>query len=268
MTVRDGPLSQTSTLELVLRRDGRVLAACILVVVILAWAYILSGAGMDMSMPGMVMAPMAWSPATAPATALLMFAMWWIMMIAMMVPSAAPTVLLFSAIGRKQAASGHPSVGAGIFLAGYLLVWAGFSLVATVLQWGLERRGLMSMDMKTSSHVIGGIILLTAGLYQFTPIKTVCLKHCQNPLLFLSSQWQSGTAGALRMGLQHGAYCLGCCWFLMTLLFFGGVMNFVWIAGIAIYVALEKLLLKSQTLSRAAGSILALSGILMLARAL
>ena len=260
MTVRDGPLSQTSTLELVLRRDGRVLAACILVVVILAWAYILSGAGMDMSMPGMVMAPMAWSPATA----LLMFAMWWIMMIAMMVPSAAPTVLLFSAISRKQAASGHPWVGAGIFLAGYLLVWAGFSLVATVLQWGLERLGLMSMDMKTSSHVIGGIILLTAGL----PIKTVCLKHCQNPLLFLSSQWQSGTAGALRMGLQHGAYCLGCCWFLMALLFFGGVMNFVWIAGIAIYIALEKLLLKSQTLSRAAGSILALSGILMLARAL
>ena len=124
------------------------------------------------------------------------------------------------------------------------------------------------MDMKTSSNVIGGIILLTAGLYQFTPIKTVCLKHCQNPLLFLSSQWQSGTAGALRMGLQHGAYCLGCCWFLMALLFFGGVMNFVWIAGIAIYIALEKLLLKSQTLSRAAGSILALSGILMLARAL
>jgi predicted metal-binding membrane protein len=255
-------MSQTSTLELVLRRDRWVLAACMLGVVILAWTYVLSGAGMNMSMPGMVMAPMAWSPATA----LIMFAMWWIMMIAMMVPSAAPTVLLFSAIGRKQEASGHRSVGAGIFLAGYLVVWAGFSLVATVLQWGLERLGLMSTDMKTSSHVLGGIILLAAGLYQFTPIKTVCLKHCQNPLLFLSSQWQSGTVGALRMGLQHGAYCLGCCWFLMAMLFFGGVMNVFWIVGIAIYVALEKLLLKNPILSRVAGSILALSGILMLAR--
>ena len=264
MTLPDGPMSQTSTLELVLRRDGWVLSACILGVVILAWAYVLSGAGMDMSMPGMVMAPTSWSPATA----LLMFAMWWIMMIAMMMPSAAPTVLLFSAIGRKQAASGHPSVGAGIFLAGYFVVWAGFSLVATALQWGLERLGLMSMDMKTSSHVLGGTILLAAGLYQFTPIKTVCLKHCQNPLLFLSSRWQSGPAGALRMGLQHGAYCLGCCWFLMALLFFGGVMNVLWIAGIAIYVALEKLLVQSPTLSRAAGSILALCGILLLARTL
>ena len=219
---------------------------------------------MDMSMPGMVMAPMSWSPGTA----LLMFAMWWIMMIAMMVPSAAPAVLLFSAISRKQTASGHPSAAAGMFLTGYLVVWAGFSLIATALQWSLERLGLMSMDMKTSSHVLGGIILLAAGLYQFTPIKTVCLQHCQNPLLFLSSHWQSGTAGALRMGLRHGAYCLGCCWFLMALLFFGGVMNFLWIAGIAIYVALEKLLPKSQWLGRAAGSILALSGIFVLARAL
>ena len=257
-------MSPTSTLELLLRRDRLVLATCLLGVIILAWAYILSGAGMDMSMPGMVMAPMTWSPGTA----LLMFAMWWIMMIAMMAPSTAPTVLLFSIIGRKQATSGGRSVGAGIFLAGYLVVWAGFSLGATALQWSLERLGLMSMAMKTSSHVLGGIILLAAGLYQFTPIKTVCLKHCQNPLLFLSSQWQSGTAGAFRMGLRHGAYCLGCCWFLMALLFFGGVMNFLWIAGIAIYVALEKLLPKSRWLGRAAGSILALAGILTLARAL
>ena len=257
-------MSQASTFEQLLRRDRLILAAGLLGVILLAWAYLLSGAGMDMSMPGMVMAPMSWSPGTA----LLMFAMWWIMMIAMMVPSAAPAVLLFSVISRKQTASGHPSAAAGMFLTGYLVVWAGFSLIATALQWSLERLGLMSMDMKTSSHVLGGIILLAAGLYQFTPIKTVCLQHCQNPLLFLSSHWQSGTAGALRMGLRHGAYCLGCCWFLMALLFFGGVMNFLWIAGIAIYVALEKLLPKSQWLGRAAGSILALSGIFVLARAL
>jgi predicted metal-binding membrane protein len=257
-------MSQPSTLELLLRRDRWVLAACLLGVVILAWAYLLSGAGMDMSMPSMVMAPMTWSPATA----LLMFAMWWIMMIAMMVPSAAPTVLLFSAIGRKQATSGHPSIGAGIFLAGYLVVWAGFSLIAMALQSGLQHVGLMGMDMKTSSHVLGGIILLAAGLYQLTPFKTVCLRHCQNPALFLSSHWQSGPAGAFRMGLLHGGYCLGCCWFLMALLFLGGVMNLFWIAGLAIYVALEKLLAGSHWLSRWAGVILTLAGVLMLAQPL
>jgi predicted metal-binding membrane protein len=250
-------MSQTSTLELVLRRERWVIAGCLASVVILAWAYIVAGAGMDMSMPGMVMAPMTWSPATA----ILMFAMWWIMMIAMMVPSAAPTVLLFSAIGRKQTASGHQAVGAGIFLVGYLAVWAGFSFVATALQWGLELLGLMAMDMKTSSQMLGGIILLAAGVYQFTPIKTVCLRHCQSPVLFLSGHWQSGAAGAFRMGFWHGAYCLGCCWFLMALLFVGGVMNLVWIAVLAVYVALEKLLAGSSWLSRGAGAGLALAGV-------
>ena len=259
--MREVSLSQPSPLDQVLRRERLVLVACLAAVVVLAWGYLLAGAGMDTSMPGMVMAPMAWTTGTA----LLMFAMWWVMMIAMMAPSAAPTVLLFSAIGRKRKAAGKPSVAAGFFLAGYLAVWAGFSLVATGLQWALQQLGLMAMDMSTSSHLLGGSIILGAGLYQFTPVKRACLRHCQNPLLFLGGHWRPGATGALRMGLRHGAYCVGCCWVLMALLFFGGIMNFVWIAGLAIFIGTEKLLPKSQWLSAATGAVLALAGLLILA---
>ena len=163
----------------------------------------------------MPMDPMPWSTSDAA----LMFAMWWVMMIAMMVPSAAPMVLLFTAIKRKQAASVSPSVEAWVFLGGYLLIWAGFSLVAALAQWGLERAGLLSMAMASTSAMFGGVILLAAGLYQFTPVKSACLRYCQSPVLFLSRHWRPGAAGALRMGLRHGGYCLGCCWFLMALLF-------------------------------------------------
>ena len=256
-------MSQASALELLVRQDRLVLVAGLSCVVILAWVYILSGAGMDMSMPGMVMAPMSWSPTTA----MLMFAMWWIMMIAMMVPSAAPAVLLFLLIRRKQATLDNPPVDTGVFVAGYLVVWAGFSLIATTLQWALQSLGLMSMDMKTNSLVLGGLLLIAAGLYQFTFVKRACLQHCQNPLLFFSSHWRSGAGGAFLMGLQHGAYCLGCCWFLMALLFFGGVMNILWIAGIAIYVGMEKLLPRYNWLSTGMGIVLSVAGMVVISRA-
>jgi predicted metal-binding membrane protein len=158
-------------------------------------------------------------------------------------------------------------VEAWIFLGGYLLVWTGFSLVAALAQWGLERVGLLSMAMASTSAVFGGVILLAAGLYQFTPVKNACLRYCQNPVLFLSQHWRPGALGALRMGLRHGSYCLGCCWFLMALLFVSGVMNLIWIAGIALYVAGEKLLPLGHRLSRAAGLGLIVSGTIVLARA-
>lgn len=256
-------MSQASVLERLLRQDRLVLVAGLSGVVILAWVFILSGAGMDLSMPGMVMAPMSWSPVTA----MLMFAMWWIMMIAMMVPSAAPAVLLFLLIRRKQATLNNPRVDTSVFLTGYLVVWAGFSLVATALQWALQSLGLMSKDMRTNSLILGGLLLIAAGFYQFTFVKRACLQHCQSPLLFFNSHWQSGIRGAFQMGLRHGAHCLGCCWFLMALLFFGGVMNILWIAGIAIYVGMEKLLPKYQWLSTATGALLTASGLVILARA-
>ena len=179
--------------------------------------------------------------------------LWWVMMLAMMVPSAAPTVLLFATIRRKQEASAHPPVDAWVFLGGYLLMWAGFSLLATLAQWGLWRAGLLSSEMMSTSAVFGGVILLAAGLYQFTPFKNTCLRYCQSPLLFLSQYWQPDIWGALRMGIRHGGYCLGCCWALMGLLFAFGVMNLLWVAGLSVFVLLEKVIPWPQLVSRLAG---------------
>ena len=123
-----------------------------------------------------------------------------------------------------------------IFAAGYLAVWAGFSVIAAGLQWALEQTGLVSSMMASTSVWLGGTILIAAGLWQLTPMKTVCLRHCRTPLSFLSGHWKPGHLGAFRMGLEHGAYCVGCCWFLMSLLFVGGIMNLYWIAGLAAYV--------------------------------
>jgi predicted metal-binding membrane protein len=256
-------MTELLALEHVLRRDRLIVAVGLAGVVALAWVYLVAGAGIDMSMVDMPMEPMPWSPVDAA----LAFVMWWVMMIAMMVPSAAPMVLLFTAIKRKQAASISPSVEAWIFLGSYLLIWAGFSLVAALAQWGLERAGLSSMAMASTSATLGGVILLAAGLYQFTSVKSACLRYCQSPVLFLSRHWRPGAVGALRMGLRHGSYCLGCCWFLMALLFVSGVMNLVWIAGIALYVACEKLLPLGHRLSRAAGVALILAGTIVLVRA-
>jgi predicted metal-binding membrane protein len=242
-------------------RDRWILTLCLAVVLILSWLYILSGAGMDMSMPSMAMAPMVWSPTTAT----LMLAMWWIMMIAMMVPSAAPTVMLFSAIEAKSANPRRAMLRAGCFLAGYLAIWAAFGALATGLQWALGRVGLMAMDMRLSSPLLGGAILIAAGLYQLAPIKAACLRHCQSPVLFLSNHWRSGAWGAFQMGARHGLSCLGCCWVLMLLLFAGGIMNLLWIAGLAVYVALERLMGKIAWVPHMAGVALCLAGTLWLA---
>ncbi|MBR0830747.1 DUF2182 domain-containing protein [Bradyrhizobium manausense] len=259
-----GVLEQ-GVLEQVLRRDRLVVAAGLVAVVALAWAYLAVGAGMDTDMMADMpdMAPMPWTPLYA----VLLFAMWWTMMIAMMVPSAAPTVLLYATVKRRQETASGAAREVWIFLAGYLLAWAGFSLVAVLAQWALERSGFLSMAMASTSVVLGGIILLAAGLYQFTPLKTACLRYCQNPLLFLSRYWRVGGSGALRMGLRHGSYCVGCCWFLMALLFVSGVMNLAWIIAIALYVACEKLLPFGRRLSHAAGATLIITGAILLARA-
>lgn len=256
-------MTATSALEHALRHDRLIVAAGIAVAVALSWSYLVAGAGIDMSMADMPMDPVPWSLAQAS----LMFAMWLIMMVAMMTPSAAPMVLLFAAIKRRKAAA-SPVASAWLFLAGYLVVWAGFSLVAVAVQWGLDQTGLLSGMMASTSTVLAGSILLAAGLYQLTPIKRACLRYCQSPVFFLSRYWQPGALGALRMGFRHGSYCVGCCWFLMALLFVGGVMNLVWIAAVAIYVALEKLLARSQRLSRVAGIALIATGGIVLARGL
>jgi len=245
-----------SVLEAVLRRDRAVVIAALAMVVGFSWLWIALGAGMEMSavemtrMPrDMVMASAVW---TLAYTAL-MFAMWWVMMVAMMLPSAAPVLLIFARISRREREAERPWVPTGTFAAGYLAVWAGFSAAAVVMQLGLEGSGLLSAMMTTTTAWFGTALLVSAGLWQLAPIKHVCLRHCRSPVGFLAEHWRAGSRGAFRMGLVHGAYCLGCCWFLMTLLFFGGVMNLWWIGGLALYVLMEKLLPMGHWLGYAVG---------------
>jgi len=267
-------VTEATVLETVLRRDRWVVIGALIAVILVAWIWIILGAGTGMSavamtqmagMPDMdmMMERAVWTP---PYTALI-FAMWWVMMVAMMLPSAAPMLLLFARANRAQKARERPYVATGIFAAGYLAAWGGFSALATGLQWGLEQLDLLGPMMTATSWWLGGAILLAAGIWQLTPVKTVCLRHCRSPLSFLAQQWRPGRLGAFRMGLEHGSYCLGCCWFLMGLLFFGGIMNLFWIAGLAAFVLLEKTIPMGHWLARLAGSAAAAWGLVMLAGA-
>ena len=251
-------------LAAVLQRDRIVFLGGLVLVMGLAWGWLLLGAGMDMTaiemtamagMDGRLMQPAIWTPGYA----LLMVSMWWVMMVAMMLPSAAPVLLIYIRIVRKNR-RGDPLAPASVFATGYLIAWGAFSLIAVGLQWALEASQLMSPMLETSNVWLGTSILVAAGLWQLTPIKEMCLRHCRTPVGFLAGSWRTGAWGPLRMGLEHGAYCLGCCWFLMALLFFGGVMNLYWIVGLAAFVLLEKTVPYGHWLGRIAGGGLVLWG--------
>jgi len=240
------PLTQTSDqtssiLETAVRHDRKVVVGALVLVTLLAWAYLLSGAGMDMQSMDMDMSmvmPMDWSPGYA----LIMFLMWWIMMVAMMLPSAAPMILLFALVNRRNRSLGAPYVATAVFASGYLLGWAGFSLAATLAHWWLDKSGWLAMDMASANRWLSGLLLIAAGIYQLSPLKHACLRHCRGPVDFIARHWRPGPLGALRMGLEHGSYCVGCCWVVMGLLFYGGVMNLYWIVGLAVLVLAEKVL--------------------------
>ncbi|MCP5086020.1 MAG: DUF2182 domain-containing protein [Rhodobacteraceae bacterium] len=226
---------------------------------------------MDMSalemtrMSSMAVKPMEMAGHWTFPYAALVFLMWWIMMIAMMVPSAAPTLLLFTALKRQGQTRDSAALTGGLFLSGYLLAWAGFSLGATLLQWQLGNLGLISAtSMTIGSRVLASTVLIIAGLYQFTKLKDACLEHCRSPAHFLARHNRPGLLGAWKMGAHHGAFCLGCCWALMALLFVGGVMNLYWIAGLALYVMAEKLFPFGATLSRLIGAGLIVAGVAVL----
>ncbi|HTG18832.1 MAG TPA: DUF2182 domain-containing protein [Reyranella sp.] len=197
---------------------------------------------------------------------LLLLLMWWVMMAGMMLPGAAPMILTFATINRRRRARAQPYAPTALFAAGYLLAWGGFSVAATLGQWGLERAALLSpMDMTTTSAWLGGLLFLAAGLYQLTPFKQACLAVCRSPFDFVVNHWRDGAVGALRMGLSHGLYCLGCCWILMALLFAGGVMNLLWVAVLAAVVLIEKLFPLGVWTARIGGVLLAAYGIGLLA---
>jgi predicted metal-binding membrane protein len=260
------------TLDGVLKRDRIMVLGAVAAVLALSWAYLLSGAGMGMSAFEMtrmtlsdgamvMMTPAVWDFRYA----VFMFFMWWTMMTAMMLPSASPMVLLFATMKRKQRETGNPYVPTSLFASAYLIAWAAFSLAAVALQWGLESAELLSPLLASANVVFGGVVLVAAGIYQMTPLKQACLRHCRSPIQFLATGWRSGADGAFRMGLEHGAYCVGCCWFLMGLLFVGGVMNLYWIGGIAILVLLEKSIPRAGWLSNMAGGALIAGGVIVLA---
>jgi len=239
-----------TVLQALLRRERIAVVIGLLAVIALAWAWLWSHSGMSMP-SGMRMPPPQFP---------FLFAMWWIMMAAMMLPSAAPMILLFGTISEHARASCKPYVPTAVFASAYLVVWGAFSLAAAGLQWWIEVRFEPVMSMGLSSRTLTGMLLIAAGAYQFTPLKDACLRQCRSPFQFLMSNWRPGPRGALRMGLGHGVYCLGCCWLLMGLLFVGGVMNLWWVVGVALYVLLEKLVPGGPWLSRGAGLALAVAG--------
>jgi predicted metal-binding membrane protein len=248
-----------------LKRDRVVVLGGLVGISVLAWAYMaylawdMKQMNMEITMPQM----QAWGFLNL----LLLFVMWAVMMVAMMVPSAAPMVLMFSTVNRRRHEQRRPFVPTGAFLLGYLVVWAGFSALATFAQWGLHTAALLSPMMVSTSSILGGVLLLVAGIFQWTPLKHVCLTHCRSPVGFFMTEWREGTGGALIMGLRHGSYCAGCCWTLMALLFVAGVMNLLWVAIIAVFVLIEKVAPAGRWVSRAAGLLLIGWGAWMVAAA-
>jgi predicted metal-binding membrane protein len=265
--------SFAGSIEAVIRRDRLVVLAAVLAIVALAWAYLVRMAH-DMAapmaampdMPEMVMpgvAPPAWDAGHLA----MLTAMWAVMMVGMMLPSAAPVILLQAAIDRRRHPAAPPYTATTLFALGYLAAWTGFSLLAALAQWALAGLGLLSEAMTTTSAVLGGLLLAAAGAYQLSPLKNVCLSHCRSPVHFLVHHRYTGPLGSLRTGLEHGAYCVGCCWLLMVLLFVLGVMNLLWVAALATFVLLEKVVPRGDLLGRAAGVFMLAGGVLLLARA-
>lgn len=249
-----------------LRHDRALVLWGLIAVITLAWAWLLLGAGVgmdEMDMGGgqiMMMAP-AWTPGYAA----LVVIMWVVMMAAMMLPSAASAILLVAALMRQRG-DGRQLRASWVFACGYLAVWFGFSLMAAVLQWGLDQAGLLSDTMVSGSVVLAGLLLVAAGIYQWTPWKQACLRQCRSPFELLTRYWRQGALGPAWAGVRHGAYCLGCCWMLMALLFVGGLMNILWIAALAILVFVEKLLPFGPRASRVAGAAMIVWGAVVLIR--
>jgi predicted metal-binding membrane protein len=263
-TSQDG----VTALDPSLQRERIVVAAGLSVLAILAWIYLWRGAGMGMTaldmtslvlfphtqaepMPGMVMPVVTWFTVTA---------MWMVMMIAMMVPSAVPLVLLYLRVAHHPIESVKRApvyVPSAFLVAGYLAIWLAFSMIAATLQFGLQQTGLISeMMLWSRSAVLSATVLAAAGLYQLTSTKRACLKRCRGPANFLTRHWRPGRLGAFVMGLEHGAWCVSCCWVLMGLLFVGGVMNLVWIALIAILILIERVAPFGITVGRFSGGVL------------
>lgn len=246
-----------------LRHERIVIAAGLVGVVVVAWAYLWHGAGMGMSARDMTTLSLfphlqAEVGGSMSADLPVVIAMWWVMMIAMMTPSSAPLILLYGLVLRRHAKKGKDVVILTfLLLSGYLTAWLAFAGIATAFQQLLEPAGLISeMMLWSRSKVLSALVLAMAGLYQFSTLKHACLAHCRSPVRFLTEYWRPGRLGSFILGVRHGAYCVGCCWMLMALLFVGGVMNLAWIAVLTVVVLIEKLLSAGEKIGRFSGGLL------------
>ena len=258
----------TDLLVRLFKKENIFVILCISILIILSWLYIFNISSMkapgtmDSKLNNIVMPQMEkWTLNDILTT----FAMWSVMMIAMMLPSAMPMILVFSAVNKKRHSFGNQFVPTSIFVFGYIIVWVVFSFVAALTQLIIHNFALLSPDIRIINPVLSGIILISAGIYQFTPVKEICLKNCQSPLSFMMGYWRDGKVGAFIMGLHHGLYCAGCCWILMILLFVAGVMNLLWISLIAVFIFLEKVIQRNHLLSYIAGFLLIVWGFSLIA---
>ena len=247
--------SALKPIEGVIARQRPIVAGALAIVTALAWAYLLAGAGTGMSPRAMttwhfppsettLFGPAGWTLSYG----VMMIVMWFVMMVAMMVPSAAPMIMMYARVHIQAQKQGQVPGGPGApvptlsFALGYLTCWLAFSVAATALQFALEHARLIDgMWMWSLNRYFTAGLLIAAGLYQLSPLKNVCLAACRSPAAFLAGKFKADATGAFLLGVKHGAYCLGCCWPLMLLLFAGGVMNLIWIAGLTILVLIEKL---------------------------
>jgi predicted metal-binding membrane protein len=257
----------SNTSENIIRKDRLIVLSALFVICILSWLYIIylyrQMAVMDMDA---LLFAMPMTPAWTMIDFILVFLMWFVMMIAMMTPSVAPLILIFVTVNRKRKQQQSPFVSASYLLCGYFLIWAVFSLLATLLQFFLQRISLLNPEMATTDKILGGVILITAGIFQFTSLKNKCLHYCRTPIDFIHRNWKEGRAGALKMGILNGFYCVGCCWMLMVLLFVAGIMNLLWITLIGLFVLVEKIVPQKKWISYVAGFVLILYGVFLLIR--
>ena len=246
------------------RRDRISILLALFGIALLAWVYLIAMALAMEEMPMSGAEMMGIHPWSA-LDFFLMFLMWAVMMVGMMVPTAVPMTLVYAAVARKAARQDTPLAPTATFVLGYIAMWSLFSVAATLVQWGLHQAALLSPMMVSNSPSLGAGLLIAAGIYQWLPFKDACLQHCRAPAHFFAEHWHTGAAGAFRMGLEHGAFCLGCCWALMGLLFLGGVMNLLWIGAITLFVLLEKVHPFGDRGGRVMGALMVLAGLLALA---
>jgi predicted metal-binding membrane protein len=257
--------------------DQIIIGLALIVLTALAWVYlgwlwaVMNMAGMDMSGFRIIPAGMGYMmPAHTPWRAmefLFVFAMWTVMMVGMMTPSAAPMIFMYAEAGRLTERRGTLLAATTWFVAGYFLAWAAFALLATLAQWALERAGMLNAAMASTNEAFGGLVFLVAGSYQWTRVKDICLVECQRPFEFLMRHggFRHDARGSVVLGLRHGAYCVGCCWPLMALLFVGGVMNLLWIFLLALFISFEKVTSSfGRFVAPIAGAILMVAGTWML----